>query len=283
MLKINPVSPLIGAEISGINLNTIDASTFAALHQAFLEHIVIVIRDQHLTEDDFIRFSGRFGTLKHHITKKAHHPAHPELLLMDSQIIDTRTGEETTTASPLRVKVGDVWHTDTSYEQITAIATGMYAVNVPSSGGDTLFSNTYHFYDMLSNTLKQRLAHLRASHAYGGRLKRQQDRLEETERNRPMAIHPLIATHPETGRHSLYFNAGQIMQILDIEPAESATLISTLETLTTLPEGHYRHRWQCGDVVLWDNRCSIHCATGGFPPNERRTNWRSTIMARTAT
>jgi taurine dioxygenase len=154
----------------------------------------------------------------------------------------------------------------------------MYSVNVPSTGGDTLFSNSYAAYDALPAALKLKLENLSASYIYGGRLKRQQERLEDSVRGRPAAVHPLVQVHPETGRKSLYFNDGQIINVLGVDPAESDALIAELARRTSSVDGDYRHRWQRGDVVVWDNRCSIHCATGDYPVDERRTHWRSTIM-----
>jgi len=278
MIEIRKVSPKIGAEIGGVDVRDLDDATFRAVYQAFLDHILIVVPGQDLTEQQFLDFSARFGELKAHITKKAHHPRHPFLLLMDNRIEDTRTGEETQSASPRLVRIGNVWHTDTSYDYITAKATGMYAVNVPSTGGDTLFSNSYLAWDTLPERLKKKLEGRSATYVYGGRLKRQQDRLEESEKGRPPAVHPLVQVHPETGRTSLYFNDGQITSIIGLDPAESDAVIAELAAHTASPDGDYRHKWRRGDVVIWDNRCSIHCATGDYPVNERRTNWRSTIM-----
>jgi taurine dioxygenase len=278
MLELKPASPKIGVEIKGIDVRNLDAPAFAAVYQAFLDHIVVVARGQQLTEQQFLDFSARFGELKVHITKKAQHPRHPHILLMDNRMLDTRTGVEEKNAPPLLVKIGNVWHTDTSYDYVTAKATGMYSVNVPSTGGDTLFSNCYAAYDALPAALKQKLEGLTATYVYGGRLKRQQERMEDSERGRPAAVHPLVQVHPETGRKSLYFNDGQITAILGVEPAASDALIADLARRTGSTDGDYRHKWQPGDVVVWDNRCSIHCATGDYPANERRTNWRTTIM-----
>ena len=280
MIKIIPASPKIGAEIQGVNVKSMDDATFRVVYQAFLDHIVIVIRGQDLNEEDFMAFSSRFGELKPHMTKKAHHPRYPNLMLMDNRILNTKTGEETKTASPLLVRIGNVWHTDTSYEYVTAKATGMYAVNVPSTGGDTLFSNSYAAYDTLPPQLLRKIEGKSATYIYGGRLKRQQERIEAEDRNRAPAIHPLIQSHPETGRKTLYFNDGQILSIVGMNKDESDATIAELARHTTVPDGDYRHHWQPGDVVIWDNRCSIHCATGDYPLHERRTNWRSTIMAR---
>ena len=280
MINISPATPEIGAEISGVDVRNIDDAAFRLIYRAFLDHIVIVVRGQNLTEQDFLDFSARFGELKPHITKKAHHPQYPDLLLMDNRILDTRKPEEATSAPALLVKLGAVWHTDTSYDYVTAKATGMYSVMVPSRGGDTLFSNSYAAYDALPPTLKRRIDGLSATYVYGGRLKRQQERLEDSERGRPAAVHPLVQVHPETGRKTLYFNDGQIMTVLGVNSQESDALIAELAQRTGSTDGDYRHKWQAGDVVLWDNRCSIHCATGDYPVNERRVNWRTTIMER---
>ncbi len=278
MLEVRRAAPKIGAEISGIDVRHLDDAAFRALYQAFLDHVVIVVRGQQLTEQDFLDFSARFGELKVHITKKAQHPRYPYILLMDNRMRDTRTGVEEQSTIPQLVKIGNVWHTDTSYDYVTAKATGMYAINVPSTGGDTLFANSYAAYDTLPAALKQKLEGLSATYVYGGRLKRQQERMEDSERGRPAAVHPLIQTHPETGRKTLYFNDGQIIRILGVEQAESDALIAELALHTGSVDGDYRHKWHAGDLVLWDNRCSIHCATGDYPANERRTNWRTTIM-----
>lgn len=269
----------MGAEITGVDVRNLDDASFRAIYQAFLDHIVIVVRGQALNEQDFLAFSARFGELKVHITKKAQHPRYPHILLMDNRIVDKRNGCEETTASPLLVRVGTVWHTDTSYDYVAAKATGMYAVNVPSTGGDTLFANSYAAYDALPAALKVKIEGRSATYSYGGRLRRQQDRVEDSERGRPPAVHPLVQVHPETGRKTLYFNDGQITGIVGVEKIESDALIARLARHTASADGDYRHKWQAGDVVLWDNRCSIHCATGDYPVNERRTNWRTTIMA----
>lgn len=277
-MQIRQASPKIGAEISGVDVRALDAASFDKIYRAFLEHIVIIVRDQQLTEQDFLEFSARFGEPKVHFTVKAQHPRFPHILLMDNRIVDMRKGIEEKTASPLLVRVGNVWHTDTSYDYVTAKATGMYAINVPSTGGDTLFSNSYLAYETLPATLKKKIERLSGAYVYGGRLKRQQDRVDESQKGRAPAVHPLVLVHPETGRKSLYFNDGQIIDIVGLDPAESAALIAELAQHTASADGDYRHKWRAGDVVIWDNRCSIHCATGDYPANERRTNWRTTIM-----
>jgi taurine dioxygenase len=272
MLEIRRAAPRIGAEITGVDVRKLDDEAFKPIYQAFLDHIVIVVREQALEPEDFLAFSSRFGKLKPHLVKKAHHAEYPDLMVMDNlATLDT-------SASPLLVKVGTVWHTDLSYEYVTAKATGMHAKAVPSTGGDTPFANMYAAYETLPADLKRRIDGLSATYKYGGRGKRQLDRLEAEDLDRKPAVHPLVQVHPETGRKILYFNGGQVLDIVGVRHAESEDIIARLKAHTESADGDYRHKWQVGDVVIWDNRCSIHTATGDYPVNERRTMWRTTIM-----
>lgn len=275
-VEIRRVTPKIGAEVSGVDVRTLDEATFRVIYQGFLDHIVLVIRRQQLEIDDFLAFAGRFGELKPHLVKKSRHLHYPELTVMDNRVLDTGKAEQAN-AAPVLVKRGAVWHTDLSFEYVTAKATQLYAIAVPSTGGDTLFQNTYLAYDTLPEGLKRRIDGLFGSYQYGGRLKRGVELLEEADRNRERAVHSLVRIHPETGRKMLFFDGGKIMDVLGLEPAESDALIAELQAHVET-DGDYRHKWQAGDIVIWDNRCSLHAATGDYPVNERRTMWRATIM-----
>lgn len=277
MVEVRPLSPAIGAEITGVDVKALDEDAFARIHDAFLEHIVIVIHDQDLDMEAFLAFSNRFGPVKPHIVRKSRHPALPELMVMDNKVVDTRVGAVESPTVALE-KRGAVWHTDTSYDYVTAKATQLYARTIPSTGGDTLFANAYAAYDSLPDRLKQRIEGLEASYKYGGRKARQVEMLEEADRVRPAAVHALVRVHPETGRKAVYFNPGQVIDIVGLDPAESDALIAELTAHVETPEGDYRHKWRVGDVVAWDNRCALHAATGDYPPHERRTMWRTTIM-----
>ena len=208
MLEIRRVAPKIGAEILGVDVRSLDEAAFRPIYQAFLDHIVIVIRKQSLEPADFLGFSARFGELKPHLVKKVSHAQYPELMVMDNRITDVKKNVEEASAPPLLVKLGAVWHTDLSYEYVTAKATGMHALAVPSTGGDTPFANMYTAYDTLSEELRKKVEGLSASYKYGGRGKRQLERLEEADRDRAPAVHPLVQVHEETGRKMLYFNGG---------------------------------------------------------------------------
>lgn len=277
MVEVRPLGTKIGAEVVGIDLGALGDADFARVYDAFLEHVVLVFRDQELDMSSFLGHSRRYGPLRPHIVRKSRHPEFPELMVLDSKIEDTKVGVQEKPAANL-VKRGAVWHTDTSYDYVTAKATQLYSRLIPSRGGDTLFANAYAVYDALPQRLKQRIEGLTATYKYGGRLKREVQLLEEADRIRPPAVHPLVRIHPETGRKAIYFNPGQVMEIACLGAAEGDALIDELKGYMESPDGDYRHKWRVGDLVIWDNRCAIHAATGDYPPSERRSLWRATMM-----
>jgi taurine dioxygenase len=279
MVDVRPLDSKLGAEIGGVDLANLSDGEFARIYDAFLEHIVLVARDQRLDMAGFLGHGRRYGPLRPHIVRKSRHPELPELMIMDNKIEDTRVGAVDKPKANL-VKRGAVWHTDTSYDYVTAKATQLYALTIPSSGGDTLFASAYAVYDALPESLQRRIEGLKATYKYGGRLKREVELLEEEDRVRPAAVHALVRVHPETGRKAIYFNPGQVMTIVGLKPAESDALIDELKGHIESPDGDYRHKWRVGDLVLWDNRCALHAATGDYPPHERRSHWRATMMER---
>ena len=279
MVDVRPLGSKLGAEIGGVDLAHLSDNDFAQIYDAFLEHIVLVFHDQRLDMESFLAHGRRYGPLRPHIVCKSRHPELPELMIMDNKIEDTRVGAVEKPKANL-VKRGAVWHTDTSYDYVTAKATQLYALTIPSTGGDTLFASAYAVYDALPERLKRRIDGLKATYKYGGRLKREVQLLEDEDRVRPAAVHALVRTHPETGRKAIYFNPGQVMDVVGLDQAESDALIAELKGYTESRDGDYRHKWRVGDLVLWDNRCALHAATGDYPPDERRRHWRSTMMER---
>ena len=277
MIRIEPLGDTIGAEVTGIDLSQIDDADFDRVYRAFLDHIVLVFRDQELSMEQFLAQGQRFGPIRPHIVRKSRHPDLPQLMVVDNKIVDTKVGAVDTPSVNL-VKRGALWHTDTSYDYISAKATQFYARVIPSSGGDTLFASAYAIHDCLPKDLTHRLRDLCATYKYGGRLRRNVDLLEDDDRVRPPAVHPLIRVHPETGREAIYFNPGQVIRIDGLSEPESDALIEELTPFLQPAAPDYRHRWRVGDLVMWDNRCAIHSATGDYPPEERRVHWRATIM-----
>jgi taurine dioxygenase len=282
MREIRKLGERMGAEITGIDLRQMDEDMFRWLHQAFLEHVVVVVRDQELAIQQFLDIGARFGPLRPHLVKKSRHPDYPDLMIMDNKVADTRTREVAAQTDVTLVKLATTWHTDMSYEIDRPMATQMYSLAVPSTGGDTPFVNMYTAYETLPAALKKKVETLSASYLYGGRKRRQQDRIDEEDRKRAPAVHPLVETHPETGRKTLYFNSGQVMNVIGVSPEESADIIAAIEAHTESENGDYRHKWRKHDLVIWDNRCSVHTATGDYPLHEHRSMWRTTINERRA-
>ena len=136
----------------------------------------------------------------------------------------------------------------------------------------------YDAYETLPETLKRRIQGLKAEHVYGGRGRRGNDLLDPEDRNRPPAVHPIVRVHEETGRTSLYANPYHITRIQGLSDADSEKLIGELTEHMVATTAQYRHKWQVGDIVIWDNRCALHSATGGYPIEEKRIHWRVTIM-----
>ncbi|MGY8993622.1 MAG: TauD/TfdA dioxygenase family protein [Rhodospirillales bacterium] len=277
-MEITKASLDIGAIVTGVDVRKLDDATWDKMYQAFLDHLVLVVRGQKgLSMEEYLNYSARFGPLKPHIVRRQRHPTHPNLMVMDNGI--GKPGEITVNVSKEVLRTRGVgWHTDLSYEFPSAKATQLYALALPSAGGDTLFTSCYASYDALPHKLKHRIANLKASYRYGGANSDVIELLDESDRNREATIHPIVRIHPETGRKSLYFDDHKLVKILDVDAAEHDDLAAELRSRMAVPGLELRHKWQMGDIVIWDNRCALHSATGDYPPNERRAFWRITIM-----
>jgi taurine dioxygenase len=272
MVEIHQRGPQIGVEVSGVDLRTLDDAGFAPIYQAWLDHNVLVVKDQHLTLQEFLAYSRRFGIVSPHPSKSTRHPDLPEITLLGVN----KFNPDGTLNTAIYRRGAEGWHTDGAYDDIPFKATQLYALAIPDTGGDTLFASGYAAYDAMPERLKQKLEGVNGAFTYGGRTK-SQALLNPEDRDRAPAIHPIIRTHSETGRKSLYFDPGKIMSILGVEEAESDDLIDDLTALMIQPDGEYRHKWRVGDVVIWDNRCSYHKAAGDYPPEQDRIHWRTSI------
>ena len=272
MVQIRKVGPLIGVEVSGVDIRALDDAGFAAIYRAWLESNVLVVTGQALTIHEFLAYSRRFGVVSPHPSKSTRHPDVPE-------ITELGTGKFNADGSlnqAIYRRGAEGWHTDGAYDDIPFKATQLFALAIPDTGGDTLFASGYAAYDAMPQRLKQRLGGVNGAFTYGGRTKAQA-LLNPEDRDRAPALHPIIRTHGETGRKSMYFDPGKILYIQGAEPAESDDLIGELTELMIQPDGQYRHKWRVGDVVIWDNRCSYHKAAGDYPPEQDRIHWRTSI------
>jgi taurine dioxygenase len=272
MIEVRRLGPQIGAEIHGIDVRTLDDASFAAIYRAWLDYNVVVVPGQELQIEDFLRYSRRFGLVHPHPSKMTRHPDYPEITLLGAN----KFGLDGTLDLAIYRRGAEGWHTDGAYDEEPFKATQLYALAVPSRGGDTLFASMYAAYEALPQRVKQRLHGRSGAFTYGGRRKATA-LLNEEDRDWKPVLHPIIRTHPETGRKALYFDPGKIVRIESLEQEESDALIDELTGYMIQPDAEYRHRWRRGDIVIWDNRCSYHKAAGDYPPEEDRIHWRVSI------
>jgi alpha-ketoglutarate-dependent taurine dioxygenase len=250
----------------------LDEATWNRIYQAWLDYNILCVRDQDLTIPDFISYSERFGPVTPHPSKSTRHPEYAKITMLginkrdaDGKLIDAiyRRGAEG-------------WHTDGAYNQAPFKATQLYALAIPSRGGDTLFANGYAAYEGLPERLKERLDGVIGAFSYGGK-KGKSALLNPEDQDWVPVYHPIVRTHPETGRKSLYFDPGKIVRIEGADDQESEQLIADLKGYMIQPDSEYHHKWKKGDIVIWDNRCSYHRAAGDYPPEEDRIHWRVSI------
>ncbi len=202
MLRIRPMGPHTGGEITGVDVTQLDDESFAPIYEAFLKYGVIVVRDQQLEIEDFLRYSRRFGLIVPHPSKSTRHPDYPEITMLGIN----KFGPDGKLIEAIYRRGGKSYHTDGAYDEAPFKATQLYALAVPSTGGNTHFSSMYMAYDALPERLKNLLDGRNGAFAYGGR-KRAQSLLNEEDRNWPPVFHPITPVHPETGRMSRVFTA----------------------------------------------------------------------------
>lgn len=278
-LKITPLSSACGAEITGVDL-TQDLSdrTIAAIRQAWNDHIVLVFRGQTLTEDQQLRFAARFGNLG----KRKNALFAEELRARSEGVL--QTNPNVLLVSNIKVNgepigafgEGDMWfHIDSGYSERPYNYTFLYALELPSTGGNTLFSNMYMAYDALPAEMKEKLKGRKALHIH------EYKRTEKVEVGNDLShaahwFHPVFATHSETGRKSLFVDRLMTARIEGFTKEENEVLLEQLYEIGERSEFVYEHQWRLNDFVMWDNRCSIHARTW-FPPEERRLLRRCAI------
>jgi taurine dioxygenase len=272
MIEVRRLGAQVGAEIHGVDVKTLDDAGFAVMYRAWLDANVLVVPGQELEIADFLRYSRRFGVVHPHPSKSTRHPEYPEITLLGVN----KFGPDGALDQAIYRRGAEGWHTDGAYDEEPFKATQLYALAVPSTGGDTFFASMYAAYDALPARLRERLDGRLGAFTYGGRRKATA-LLNAEDREWTPVFHPVIRVHPETGRKGLFFDPGKIIRLEGLEPAESDDLIDELTGYMIQPDAQYRHRWRKGDIVIWDNRCSYHKAAGDYPPEEDRIHWRVSI------
>jgi len=267
--RTRPLSPAIGAEIIGVDLSQpVSEEVFAQILDAWHKYLVILFRDQHLTEDDQVRFGEKFGPPAVSHTRRFT-TKNPAVML----ISNVRENGELIGALP----DGEMqFHSDQCHQERPAMASMLYALEIPSTGGDTLFANAYLAYETLPDALKQKIEGRKALNAYDydNASTKRGTRLRE---GIPSYWHPIVRTHPATGRKALYVNRLMTIAIEDMPEAESTALLEALFDHQEQPKFVYEHVWRPYDVLLWDNRCTLHARTD-FSAAERRLMRRLTIL-----
>ena len=267
--KFRRLSPHTGVEVTGIDLNQpIDDGLREALNRAFVEHSVLVVRDQTFTPDQMLAAVRLFGEVfVQHNTRFAL-PECPLIHYISNQdkFPDGR-----------RYIPGEGYHTDHSNDRMPPKATVLHAVQLPDAGGDTQYVNMHAAYEGLPAVLRERIDPLRAVHVYQSRHSaRKLMGLTENAKDRvpDAVVHPLVRTHPETGRRAIYINPIRIDDIEGMAEAEAQGLLTQLLAHATQPQYEYRHKWQLGDLVMWDNRCLLHKANGDYDMDQMRYLYR---------
>lgn len=272
-ITVTPTGAALGAEVDGIDLRRITDADFAAVYRAWLEHSVLLFRGQTLDDDGLIAFSRRFGDLDFAPIQENGRrfvDGHPEIYVV-SNVIENGVAIGSLGAGEA------VWHTDMSYLEDPPKASMLYAIEIPPAGGNTGFTSMYRAYEALPETLKRRLAGRRVKHdgTYnsGGYLREGVTPTDDP-REAPGTYHPIVCTHPETGRKCLYLGRRRNAYIEGLDIAESEALLDEVWRYATRDELTWYNTWRVGDVVLWDNRCTMH-RRDPFDASSRRVMHRT--------
>jgi taurine dioxygenase len=274
-MMIEPIDARLGACIRGVDLNQLNDVEFGEIHKQFLDYGLLAFKDQALSPEQQVEFSRRFGELEVHLLKQYNHPEHEEVFVLSNIVVDGK---------PIGIADGgSYWHSDLAFQTRPAMATMLNAKEIPAGAGDTLFINMYQAWEELGDDWKQKLAPLRAIHRYrafekngsrGTKIQLTDAQKEAT----PDVVHPVVRTHPETGQKCLFVHPGMTAEILGVSEGESDEILDMLFQHCTDERFVMRYKWNVGDVVIWDNRCTMHSATTReLPPEMRRLIYRTTI------
>ena len=274
-MEVIAIGKALGAEVRGVDLAHLDAESFATVKAAWLEHLVLRFRGQRLSDPELLALSRRFGELDPpgpNPYGAPFLPQHPEINVISNVKVEGR---------PIG-NLGDgeaSWHCDMTYVEEPPRAGLLHALELPPSGGDTFWSNMYLAYETLPEALKRRIAGRRAIHdaTYNsaGMMRRGMREVADP-REAPGAHHPLVVAHPETRRPALFLGRRRNSYVLGLELAESEALLDELWAHATRPELTFRQEWQVNDLILWDNRCTLH-RRDAFDPAARRVMHRTQI------
>jgi taurine dioxygenase len=273
-MEIRPLSKHVGAEIGGVDASRpLSDDVFKTIDDAYNHYSVLVFRDQRLTPEQQIAFSRQFGELEISPRTQFALSGYPEILVLSNIIVDGK---------PIgNADAGRTWHTDMSYTKTPPRGSLLYAREIPLANGralgDTVFSSAAAAYDTLSPEMKKKLTGLRAIHRAGAKKYAPGSKLADLVKDMPDVEHPVIRTHPVTGRKAIYVREGECVGICGMPDEESLPLIKELGELVTREEFCYRHNWRVGDLLMWDNSMTQHLAISDYQLPLRRLMHRVTV------
>jgi len=273
--ETRPLTPKLGASVRGVEIaRDLTDEVFADIYRAFLRHQVLVFEPQDLPSAAQVAFARRFGEVQVHVMKQYHADGHPELYRLSNLDENGKPNGRHPDKGTL------VWHTDGSWARVTGQATIIYGEVVPEIGGETQFADMYGAYERLSPEWKRRLATMRAVHNLDfSRTRRHGEDLmtEAQKRERPPMDHPIVRTHPETGRKCVYLG-DHAEWIVGMPYDKGRALIEEINAMIIHPDLVYEHHWTKGELLLWDNRCVLHRATSFDLATQGRVVRRCTVL-----
>ncbi|ALM84589.1 TauD/TfdA family dioxygenase [Bordetella sp. N] len=273
-IKVRPLGYAAGAAVSGLDLRDgLQPGQLEALRAAWREHLVLVLPGQELNAQQLIAFTRNFGEVERNDSVPYYRdPDYPEVLLVTNKPRDGKPSQTRNT--------GRNWHSDLSYTSRPAMGSVLMCKEKPPVGGDTMFANMYMAYDSLSATFKRFLDDLHAVHditLIKGFERRDPAQIAELKKRNPPIAHPVVRTHPETGR-KLLFISDRVRSFVGMTEDESRPILDFLNRHATSPEFVYRHRWDVNDIVMWDNRCTLHIALPDFDQSKPRHMMRCSLL-----
>ncbi len=278
-ISVRPLHPALGAEIRGIDLRApLDATTFRAVHDAWMAHLVLVFPDQSITDAEHVAFTRNFGEIEIFHQKIIRSNRMPEIFRV-SNVDDDNNLMPPEHPTVQQVSLAQLWHTDSSYRTLPCVGSLLHGVEVSRTGGETQFTNMYLVYDSLPDSLKQQVQGRRARHNFGHlhTLAKLKPLTEAEKASMPPVWQPMVRKHPVTGRQSLYISPIYNDEVEGMGAAEARRLIEDLTSFAAEPRFVYRHKWETDDILMWDNRCTMHQVTP-HDPTERRVMHRTTIV-----
>ena len=276
-MAVRNLSDALGAEVSGVDVSNMDDATFNEIRDIFHDNLVMVVKNQDLSPAEQTAFSRRFGEIQYHIS--------PEYLMKDQREVMILSNEKEDGKYIGLPDGGSEWHSDHSYVDQPTGYTLLHAIKVPKDGGDTEWTNMVRAYDELSSEMKNRLDGLVGIHSFN-RLKNPRISVpvlhgndeEYYKRSPPDSFHPLVRTHPHTGKKALYLSPRFTIGIKDLDDGEAQALLEELFAHIKNRQFVYRHQWSVGDLLMWDNRATIHLACLGVPDGQHRRMHRTTVL-----